>query len=94
MLDEVSLDPTKPQQVVYIGCDVQEPLRSKLVEFLKKNADCFAWSYEDITGIDPKIITHKLNVDPSHKLVKQKRRKFATERNKIINDEVQNLLEI
>ncbi|KAJ9566630.1 hypothetical protein OSB04_002596, partial [Centaurea solstitialis] len=53
---------------------------------------CFAWSHEDMVGIDPSIISHKLNVDPTFKPIKQKRRKFAPERNKVINDEVDNLL--
>ncbi|KAJ9547608.1 hypothetical protein OSB04_020151 [Centaurea solstitialis] len=39
--------------------------------------DCFAWSHEDMAGIDPDIISHKLNVDPTFKPIKQKRRKFA-----------------
>ncbi|KAJ9561498.1 hypothetical protein OSB04_006658 [Centaurea solstitialis] len=58
----------------------------------RRNSDCFAWSHEDMVEIDPNIISHKLNVDPSFKPVKQKRRKFAPERNKVINDEVDNLL--
>ncbi|KAJ9542421.1 hypothetical protein OSB04_028927 [Centaurea solstitialis] len=45
-----------------------------------------------MVGIDPSIISHKLNVDPTIKPIKQKRRKFAPERNKVINDEVDNLL--
>ena len=43
-------------------------------------------------GIDPAIITHKLNVSPSFKPVKQKRRSFAPERQKAINEEVGKLL--
>ncbi|XP_056688000.1 uncharacterized protein [Spinacia oleracea] len=46
-----------------------------------------------MTGISPDVITHKLNVDPSFKPVKQKRRKFAPERNKIIDEEVQKLID-
>ncbi|RRC79860.1 reverse transcriptase-like protein, partial [Escherichia coli] len=45
-----------------------------------------------MVGIDPNVISHKLNVDPTFKPIKQKRRKFAPERNKVINDEVDNLL--
>ncbi|CAH9122596.1 unnamed protein product [Cuscuta epithymum] len=45
-----------------------------------------------MTGIDPQVITHKLNVNPAHKPVKQKRRRFARERNDIINQEVETLL--
>ncbi|KAJ9560505.1 hypothetical protein OSB04_005665 [Centaurea solstitialis] len=57
-----------------------------------EHSDCFAWTHEDMVGIDPDIISHKLNVDPTFKPIKQKRRKFAPERNKVINDEVDNLL--
>ncbi|KAJ9560591.1 hypothetical protein OSB04_005751 [Centaurea solstitialis] len=45
-----------------------------------------------MVGIDPNVISHKLNEDPTFKPIKQKRRKFAPERNKIFNDEVDNLL--
>ena len=44
-------------------------------------------------GVDPAVITHKLNVDPSFKSVKQKRRSFAPERQKAINEEVGKLLQ-
>ena len=44
-------------------------------------------------GIDPAIITHKLNVSPSFKPVKQKRRSFAPKRQKAINEEVGKLLQ-
>ena len=39
------------------------------------------------------MITHKLNVNPSFKPVKQKRRSFAPERQKAINEEVGKLLQ-
>ncbi|KAJ9544140.1 hypothetical protein OSB04_023847 [Centaurea solstitialis] len=58
----------------------------------KEHSDCFAWSHEDMVGIDPSVISHKLNVDPTFKPIKQRRRKFAPERNKVINDEVDNPL--
>ncbi|XP_033134290.1 uncharacterized protein LOC117127749 [Brassica rapa] len=46
----------------------------------------------DMHGIDPEIIMHKLQVDPLHQPVKQKRRNFAPERGAIINEEVESLL--
>ncbi|XP_056697885.1 uncharacterized protein [Spinacia oleracea] len=92
-LDEVILDPAKPERVVFIGCDVPDNIRSELITNLKANADYFAWSHEDMPGISSDVITHKLSVDPHHKPVKQKRWKFAPERNQIINDEVQQLLD-
>ena len=44
-------------------------------------------------GVDPAVITHKLNVSPSFKPVKQKRKSFALERQKAINEEVGKLLQ-
>ena len=43
-------------------------------------------------GVDPAVITHRLNVNPSFKPVKQKKRSFAPERQKAINEEVGQLL--
>uniref|UniRef100_A0A2N9F359 Uncharacterized protein n=1 Tax=Fagus sylvatica TaxID=28930 RepID=A0A2N9F359_FAGSY len=48
--------------------------------------------HEDMPGINPSIISHKLNVDPSLRPVKQKRRVFAPERNNAIMEEVDKLL--
>ena len=45
-------------------------------------------------GIDPEVITHRLNISPSFKPVKQKRRSFAPKRQKAINEEVGKLLQV
>ena len=42
--------------------------------------------------IDPSIIAHRLNVDPTHKPVVQKRRKFNLECYTAMNEEVGKLL--
>ena len=55
--------------------------------------EVFSWKQEDMGGIDPAVITHKLNVSPSFKLVKQKRRSFALEIHKVKNEEVIKLLQ-
>ena len=44
-------------------------------------------------GVDLAVITHKLNVNPSFKPVKQKRRSFSPERQRAINEEVGKLLQ-
>ena len=54
--------------------------------------DVFAWSHEDMPGISPRVIEHKLNVNPKKKPVQKKRRVFALERNQAIMNEVNKLL--
>ena len=36
-------------------------------------------------GIDSEVMMHQLQVDPDYPPVKQKKRKFAPEKNKVIN---------
>ena len=47
-----------------------------------------------MTGIDLDIAVHRLQFDLDHPPVKQKQRKFTPECNKVINEEVQKLLDI
>ena len=82
-----------PEHLIYIGSKLAEDLRSPLTHFLRQDKDVFAWKQADMGGIDPTIITHRLNVSPSFKPVKQKRRSFAPERQKAINEEVDKLLQ-
>ncbi|KAL0312781.1 UNVERIFIED_CONTAM: hypothetical protein Sradi_5677400 [Sesamum radiatum] len=56
------------------------------IEFLKDNKEVFAWSMTDLQGISPDVITHRLNVNPDAKLVKQKKRMFGAERSLAIKE--------
>jgi len=70
-----------PRKKVCIGSQLPQLVKDDLVAFLRRNNDVFAWSHEDMPGIDPSVIVHKLNVDPNHRPMKQRRRTFAAERN-------------
>lgn len=59
---------------------VEVELNSFLIEY----KDVFVWSHEDMPGIDPEVIVHLLNVNPSFKSVIQKRRSFNLERYQVI----------
>jgi hypothetical protein len=67
-------------------------MKESIIQFLKDNKDVFAWSHKDMPGIDPSIISYKLNVNSSFRPVKQKRRIFALKRNDVIMEEVDKLL--
>ena len=90
-LEPVLLD-DDTEHLAYIGSKLAEDLKGLLTQFLRHNKDVFSWKQADIGGIDPAIITHRLNTSPSFKPVKQKRRSFAPERQKAINEEVSKLL--
>ena len=91
-LEPVSLD-DDPEHLAYIGSKIAEDLKSLLTHFLRQNKDVFAWKQADMGGIDPAVITHRLNVSPSFKPIKQNVRSFAPERQKAINEEAGKLLQ-
>ena len=68
-LEPVQLD-EHLEHLAYIGSKLVEDFKDLLIRFLKKNVEVFAWKQEDMGGINPTVITHKLNVIPSFKLVK------------------------
>ena len=70
---------------------MEEKTKQDLIEFLKRSTNVFAWIHENMPRIDP-VITHRLNVSPSYKLVRQKKKMFAPERDNAIKEEVQKLV--
>ena len=89
---QIQIDGTDPERCVGIGAKLKGSICRELIAFLKKNKGTFAWTTEDMPGIDLEIAAHQLNVDPSYKPVKQKRRKLGPERAKVVNEEVDRLL--
>ncbi|CAL2227746.1 unnamed protein product [Prunus armeniaca] len=90
----VPLNPDKPERKARIGSRLSQEEKAELAAFLQNNKDVFAWSPSDMPGIDPQIICHRLHVNPTIKLVAQKRRNFAPERVAIIKVEIDKLLAI
>ena len=91
-LEELELVEGKTTKTKRIGTTLSPEMKSMLVQFLKENLDVFAWSHKDMPDISPKVIKHKLNVNPEKKPVQQKRQAFALERNQAITDKVGKLL--
>ena len=91
-LDTFSLEEECPEKATKVGANLPPQMKESIIQILKDNNDVFAWSHGDMPGIDPSIISHKLNVNPSLRPVKQKRRVFTPKRNDTIMEEVDKLL--
>ena len=87
-LEEILLDNSRPERTTRIGTLASPPVRQALMAFLRENQDVFAWSYEDMPGIDSSVMVHRLNVSPSFPPIRQKKRVFAQERDRAIAEEV------
>ena len=81
-LEEVVLDESRPGRTTRMGTLASPMIRQDLAGFLRINQDVFAWSHEDMPGIDPSIIVHRLNVNLAFLPIRQKKRVFAQEQTK------------
>ena len=66
-------------RLVQIGSTLSSEERERLVALLKDFKDVFAGSYEDMPGIDPEIVQHRIPLDPEARPVKQKLRRIRSD---------------
>ncbi|KAL0448709.1 UNVERIFIED_CONTAM: hypothetical protein Slati_1427300 [Sesamum latifolium] len=88
----IEVIPGSPHKTTRIGSHLGWKTKEEIILRLQCNADIFTWAPQDLEGIDPKVITHHLNIDPGIKLVKQKKRHFGPEKDKVIQAEVDKLM--
>lgn len=89
---ELPVDDVDQSRTVRVGAYLSDEMQQSILDFLRQNVSTFAWSMTDMKGIDPSITTHELNVDPTFKPIRQKRRKLGPDRSKAVNEEVDRLL--
>ena len=65
-----------------------------MIRFLFNNKDVFAWSANDLCGVNRDVIEHSLNVDPSFRPRKQKLQKMSDDKAKGARNEVKRLLSV
>ncbi|CAA0841636.1 Unknown protein, partial [Striga hermonthica] len=92
-IETIYVDGLTQEKSLRIGANLQEPVRSCLIQFLQSNSDVFAWKHEDMKGIDPQKACHRLNLDKTVKPVIQKCRRFGPDRQKALEEEVNKLID-
>ena len=78
-LEEANLGAnTGTPKPVFISSQLSTKENEQLVELLKIYVDVFAWTYDEMPGLDPRLVVHSLNVDPRTKPVIKPTRVFHT----------------
>jgi hypothetical protein len=80
------------EQKVLLGYQLSEEQEKTLIRFLFNNKDVFAWSANDLCGVNRDVIEHSLNVDPSFRPRKQRLQKMSDDKAKGARNEVKRLL--
>ncbi|XP_073154100.1 uncharacterized protein [Henckelia pumila] len=79
-------------QIVKLAADLSPSVKQNLVGCLRKNKDVFAWSVSELTGVSAEIMVHRLNILAGVRPIKQKKRHFGPDKDKVIKKEVEELL--
>jgi hypothetical protein len=77
---------------VFVGADFSPEEIQIYTDLFKEFRDVFAWSYEEMPGIDPKIVEHEITMYPDAKPVRQKLRPVNPRKATAIKTEVEKLL--
>jgi hypothetical protein len=80
------------EQKVLLGSQLSNEQEKTLIRFLFNNKDVFAWSANDLCGVNRYVIEHSLNVDPSFRPRKQRLRKMSDDKAEGARNEVKRLL--
>ena len=79
-LEEVDLgSDSQEARSISISASLTKTEKSELILLLKEFKDVFAWDYNKMLGLDPRLVAHTLNVDPEAKPMAQPARIFHTE---------------
>ena len=80
------------QNPVFVNSQLAAQEKEQLVALLKKYVDVFAWTYDEMPGLDPRLVVHSLNVNLRVKPVVQPARVFHTDVEAQITQKVKKLL--
>ena len=75
-------------KMIQVGNTLTTSEKDALVALLIEFKEVFAWSYEDMLGIDTDIVQHCIPTNPTMKSVKQKLRRMKLEWTLMINEKV------
>ncbi|XP_050211888.1 uncharacterized protein LOC126662045 [Mercurialis annua] len=88
---EVNLGTDDSPKPIYINAGLDEGFREQLVALLVEFRDCFAWSYDEMPGLDPDIAEYKLPLKSGFRPFRQPPRRMSREVDTLIQDEIKRL---
>ena len=59
-VESVNLGTEEDRKEVKIGANLESSVKQRLIQMLRDYVEIFAWSYEDIPGLDTDIVVHHL----------------------------------
>ena len=91
--EAINLGTEEEKREVKIRTTLSPTIKEKLIDLLREYSDVFAWSYQDMLGLDIDIMVHRLPLRKECAPVKQKLRRVKPEMLLKIKEEVKKQLD-
>jgi hypothetical protein len=91
-LEEIDIGPGDKPRPTFISKNLNPELREPMIVLLKEYADCFAWDYTKMPGLDRSIVEHRLLLKPGFQPFQQRARQMKAEVLEEVKKEVEKML--
>ena len=78
-IEVINLGNNEEKKEVKMGTTLLVEMKKKIIDLFHKFADGFAWSYQDMLGLNTQIVEHYLPLKPKCKPIQQKLRRMKPE---------------
>ena len=93
-LEEVNLWTDEETKPVNLAKEMPPKEKSAMLTLLKEFRDVFAWSYENMRGLDPQLYQHQIHLSKDAKPVAQRRYRINPNYATKVKEEIDNLLRV
>ena len=88
LLDTINLGTEEDKKEVKVGANLEPSVKKLLIQLLHNYVEIFAWSYEDMSGLDTDIVVHRLPIREDCPPVKEKVCRMRSDMSEKIKAEV------
>ena len=74
-MEAINLGTEEERKEMKIGTTLSSATGKELIDLLRDYIDVFAWSYQDMSGLDTDIVVHRLSLKEECMPVKEKLRR-------------------
>ena len=93
-MEYVNYSTLEEPRITYISSLLSTNLKGNIISLLKEFKDCFAWNYNEMSGLDMSLVDHCLPIRHEFHHFQQPRRRMSKEVELKVKKEIEKLYQI
>jgi hypothetical protein len=75
-LEEIDIGDGVTPRPIFVNKNLSDDYKNNLVELLREYVDCFAWNYQEMSGLSRDLVEHWLPIKTGFRPFKQNARRY------------------